>query len=298
MKKLILSTLLAGTVASMNAFGAPIGISGNGPIYFQYSNAEQYSFSNSTTYGDGLWGIVQMSIIQQGTALNPIGSDIQGGGNTVFVNGQNSGNQILGIFYNGKTNGIDPTVINGGKLDLYWFDKNTQNVGVEINAAANLLKHTASSQYSGFTNCVGVVGCVGPTLLARFDFASGAHPAGSPDQDVSTVDPTTLDGSAALYLNVDTSVIGAWTTALDTNFFTLNAANQLFSTYGLTPRDVRLDTKFNHNGATAWDVGGTDIVGLRSNDPGRADTVPEPATLALIGLGLLGMGATIRRRQA
>jgi hypothetical protein len=85
---------------------------------------------------------------------------------------------------------------------------------------------------------------------------------------------------------------GLWASQLDTNFFTLDANGQ-----PLVPaQDVRTDSNFTQNGASAWNGGG-DIIGLRSNDPVRALVTPEPATLTLFGLGLLGAGFLRRRKQ-
>ncbi|MGE0860191.1 MAG: PEP-CTERM sorting domain-containing protein, partial [Gammaproteobacteria bacterium] len=58
-------------------------------------------------------------------------------------------------------------------------------------------------------------------------------------------------------------------------------------------RDLRFATFFNT--LAAWD--GPGLVGLRSNDPGRAFTVAEPGMVSLLGLGLLGAGLNLRRRK-
>lgn len=316
MRKLTSAVFAAGALAASSAIAAPIGLPG-GPLYFQYSNAEQVSTSNSIVVPggggatEGNWGIVQLSIIQQGTALSPQGSDIQGGGSTLFVNGQNGGNQILGIFQGSSFIAGDPTHATGGVLDLYWFDSNSQNVGTELSNALNLGKRTAADQYTGFT-CASPGPGTGCTLLAQLNFVSGSAP-GIPGVTVSTaVDPQSSDGTAKSYLSVDTSVVGAWTTVLDTNFFTLDPNNLPvgFSYPPNTPvpgtpggvsypnaADVRLDSNFTHNGGGNWSVAGTDIVGLRSNDPGRAAAIPEPGSLALMGLALMAMTGFAARRR-
>jgi hypothetical protein len=86
---------------------------------------------------------------------------------------------------------------------------------------------------------------------------------------------------------------GLWASQLDSNFFTLDANGQ-----PLVPaQDTRTDSNFSQNGAAKWNVPGTDIIGLRSNDPVRLAATPEPGTLSLFGLGLVGMGFLRRRRQ-
>ena len=57
---------------------------------------------------------------------------------------------------------------------------------------------------------------------------------------------------------------------------------------------------FNASAPAGWDTDGAGpIVGLRSNDPGRAFTTPEPATLLLMAGGMLGLvGARRLRRRS
>ncbi|WP_326542725.1 PEP-CTERM sorting domain-containing protein [Pseudorhodoferax sp.] len=50
------------------------------------------------------------------------------------------------------------------------------------------------------------------------------------------------------------------------------------------------------NGAVGWDLD-LDFVGLSYDLPTRVNEVPEPASVALLGMGLLGLGA-VRRRKA
>ena len=141
------------------------------------------------------------------------------------------------------------------------------------------------------------------TFLARLTFSPGINAANTGGADVTTTDvasiqPGTANGVAKSYLDVDASSPGAWTSFLDSNYFTLDGTNVLWTSYGLSAKDIRLDTNFSADGATAWSVAGTDIVGLRTNDPGRAFVVPEPGSVALVGLALAVMGAWRRRRSS
>ncbi len=263
-----------------------------GPIVIHLFDDEQFAANNditgpnnSTPYNainaagtEGNWGIIQISQIVQGTVLAPPGSDIQGGGAQLFFNGQNGGEQLLGIFYGVHVDTVGSlSTASGGVLDLYLFSGSSQNPGTDLMNASNLAKRTAQNQYTGYT-CAGgnTANC---TFLAQLDFVYGANGAGDTTTTIVTpANPGTGDGTAQSYLSVNTADPGLWTTALDDNFFTLDPNDAALPN---TP-DVRLSNNFTHNGAGAWSVPGTDIVGLASSDPGRADPVPEPASLGLL----------------
>src|SRR4030081_675358 len=99
-----LAVFAAAVLTGATVLAAPITLPVS-PLFIQYTNDEQFSISNSilskdattgATTKEGNWGILQISSIVKGTALNPPGTDIQGGGANVFTDGGVGGHQITG----------------------------------------------------------------------------------------------------------------------------------------------------------------------------------------------------------
>jgi hypothetical protein len=269
------------------------------PLFVQYTNNEQFSLSNSIQSTDattgaptseGNWGILQISSIVKGTALNPPGSDIQGGGANVFTDGGVGGPQITGIFY-GTTNNPPSAAgglsSHGGVVDLYWRDVGTANTGADLAAPFNPALRPNQKTYTGYAEPLN------PAFIFLAQLVYGPGCDSDPTHHVCTgVVPGTGDGIAKSYQSVNLGAGGVWASQLDSNFFTLDANGQ-----PLVPaQDVRTDSGFTQNGASAWDGDG-DIIGLASSDPVRLEVVPEPGTLSLLGLSLLGVGFLAWRKQ-
>lgn len=290
-----LSVFAAAVLTGATVMAAPITLPVS-PLFIQYTNDEQFSVSNSihstnATTGavtsEGNWGILQISSIVRGTAQNPLGSDIQGGGTSVFSGGGPGGPQITGIFYGTNVNpgsgGLNAT---GGVIDLYWRDVGTANTGADLAAGFDPTRRLNQKTYTGYAEPLN------PSFifLAQLVYGPGCDSGGA-NHVCTGVAPGTGDGTAKSYQSVNLAAGGLWASQLDTNFFTLDANGKPMS-----PQDVRSDSNFTQNGASAWNGAG-DIIGLRSNDPVRALVTPEPATLTLFGLGLLGAGFMRRRKQ-
>ena len=60
----------------------------------------------------------------------------------------------------------------------------------------------------------------------------------------------------------------------------------------ITFTDSSVRVALSRNGATSWNVGEVLTINLET-----AHDLPEPASLALFGLGLLGLGIAVRRRR-
>lgn len=289
-----LAVFAAAVLTGATVMAAPITLP-VGPLFIQYTGNEQFSVSNSIQSTDattglptfeGNWGILQISSIVKGTALNPPGSDIQGGGANVFTDGQAGGNQITGIFYGTTVNPPFGLSATGGFIDLYWQDVGTANSGADLIAGFDPTRRLNQKTYTGYAEPLN------PAFILLAQLAYGPGCDSDPTHHICTgVAPGTQDGVAKSYQSVNLGAGGVWASQLDTNFFTLDAnGNPL-----VPAQDVRTDSNFSINGASAWDGDG-DIIGLRADGPVRLEVVPEPATLSLFGLGMLGVGF-LRRRQ-
>src|SRR6266436_803078 len=196
------------------------------------------------------------------------------------------GHQITGIFY-GTTVNPGGLSAHGGVVDLYWRDVGAANTGADLAAGFNPARRLNQNTYTGYAEPLNP----GFIFLAQLMYGPGCD--SNPTHNVCTgVAPGTGDGTAKSYQSVNLAAGGVWASQLDTNFFTLDANGQ-----PLVPaQDVRTDSNFTINGASGWNGDG-DIIGLRSNDPVRLQVTPEPGTLSLLGLGLLGVGFLRRRWQ-
>ena len=316
MRKTLTSIGIALALSAGAAHAAPIVLPLSAPLFFQFNNLEQIGLGNSIVVpggsidvnGDGIndtptdegnWGVFNVSSLQSGAVSSP-NSDIAGGPGFFVDDGPVEGifnqGQVTGIFYGVQlTSG---TTAMGGWLDVYWEDPADDDVtAADLAGGFSPANRTAANQAGIFTD---------GTLLVRLQMMPGIVTGDAVTTLASTIDVSGTipqnGGQAQFFADVVDinndgqldALDGAWAFSLDSDWFFTDVDGDGIRGEAGERRDLRFATFFNT--LASWNNGPTTI-GLRSNDPGRAFTVPEPGMLSLMGLGLLGAGIKLRRRN-
>jgi len=272
MKKLIPALVLALGVGAAPAFATPVFSVGGyqGPMTIKFKDFE--SLTNGQTQGSLNFGTVNITNI-----TDLIGNNLwTSGGSNGYLTGVFNGITITGV-----TNNLDGTVSttnSGGHLDIYLSStqidptQGTLGYGAGGCAVGGLCYHTVTDTADG-------------ALFLSLDFASGADLLGSTLVGTFNTSTYPTSGSAHGFLDV---VGGSHASMFDTNGQTTALG---------TATDLQLDNTFCPNGNANCQAG-TPIGDwqLLSDDPVRG-RIPEPGTLALLGLGLFGVYMSTRRRN-
>jgi len=271
-------TMCGTSVAQAATWMPPLG-----PLYIKFDNKEQLNLAGPEVN----WGVALISTVSAGNN----GSDpynFPPTGNPLWTDGDGNA-EITAMFYGLTAGTPSATAFNstGGFIDLYYDDTPDADM-----AAASAADRTGVSSFNNFTDGV---------LLARIAFYNGAIIAGDLVTSVTgTAIPTAggFTGFANSFGNVvDVNgdgivdeLDGAWADILDGNYFPVQN--------GLANADLKFRNIYESTGSHSWDDLGRQIFGADSTDPARAYVVPEPSTMLLLGMGLVGAGLMARRRKA
>lgn len=289
-KKLALAVATIGCLAATQASAVPsFSLNGGytGAIKIKFSNWESFDTIDPQTglpvVGGHNYGILKISTVES-----------DDGNNTLLWSSGQGGGELTGVFSGITLTAVTPSgggfdlVSTGGALDLYLNPVGTfagaggANQGNGGYAAAGGGCLINQNCYNGISNAAG------GALFLGLDWVSGIDPLDATTTIDGGLDGSTFPGTgdAGGFLDVTG---GAYAFNFDTNGQSTAFGN----------RDLFAQNDFCVNGTVGCASPAQGDWQLVSEDPVRASfRVPEPGTLLLGGIGLLGLGFSKRRRAA
>ena len=216
-------------------------------------------------FGDDIWGIFSIASISNIST-----------GDTFWTRGLN-GQYLTGLFGGMQDAALEVTgsALGGEKTtDSY-------TTGGYMNMYYNTADYDPTLSTTGRTSEFAFTGITSGDLALSAVFA-GSAAAGLPYSYVASTKTQSMSGTGKGFMDVTG---GSMYGDLNTNSMTDTQGNG---------RDLYFDVVYNDSNGVAtsigWDVAGAGTV------RGKVQTVSEPGTLALMGLGLMGLAGIARRK--
>lgn len=223
------------------------------------------------------------------------------GGNNVWSQGENGDNLVMMMY------GIaDGSIIPGGLFGQQIFNTGANGgngdglIHIDIyrstTAAANILAMNPQNR-TGFNSFPGITDIPGASLYLSLVLVPGKVLVDDPGTAFDETTSTLYQQATAATLpafgagNFYAAVVGGSGAAKwDTNGY-LNGGADFDGAFTLTPNSLQF-------GGECADINAPTCFAGKVNDPVVGTALPEPGSMMLVGLGLVGLAALRRRKQA